>query len=77
MHPDPELVLLTGLAVVLFSGAAIFFPHFPAHMQRRRNVTPPPAFVMTIFRLWFAVLALASVGLLFFSPHGLLAGRLH
>ena len=67
MTRDPELITLTAAATVIFAAIALFFGTVLRRLSRGRRVKLPHRNLELVFRLWFAVLALAS---LYLTIHG-------
>ena len=66
LSADRQMILV---AAVLFAAIAVYFPRLGPFLKKRR-IRPPHAAVALVFRLWFAVLAVASLALLFIPrPH--------
>ena len=61
---DPGFVSTLGIALLLFAGIAVFLPRATAHVSRRGSLKPPHPTLVTVVRLWFALLALGCLTLL-------------
>lgn len=63
MKPDHQLTFLTLVAAAIFTAIAIYTPRAIPWLKKR-HIRPPHPAIAAAFRLWFAVLAVASVVLL-------------
>ena len=61
---DPNLFLLIGTALLLFAAIATYLPTGVHHLARKTRSRPPHRALITVARLWFALLALGCVALL-------------
>ena len=64
---DPNLAILLGLAVILFAGVAASVHRLTARFSVRAGIRPPHPTLLTVKRLWFALLSLGSLTLLVLS----------
>jgi hypothetical protein len=70
MKPDHDLIWLTLGAVLLFGAAAVYSGTVLAFVGKTRGLKSPPRFAVTIFRIWFSLLAGGALWLLVSSLHG-------
>lgn len=70
MKPDHDLIWLTLGAVLLFGAAAVYSNKVMAFVGKTRGLKAPPRFAVTIFRIWFALLAAGSLWMLLAGLHG-------
>jgi len=69
MKPDHDLILMTLGAVLLFGAAAIYSGSLLAFVGKTRGLKAPPRCAVTIFRVWFALLAGGALWLLVAALH--------
>ena len=61
---DPNLFLQIGVALVIFTAIAAYLPAGIRQLTRRSKARPPHRVLLTVVRVWFALLALGCVVLL-------------
>ena len=61
---DPSLFLLLGITCILFAGFAAYAHKATLHLSRRTRIKPPHPTLITVTRVWFALLALGCLILL-------------
>ena len=75
MNPDHDLFWITSGALAAFLALTIYSRSILVFLGRTRRLRPPPPLVVTVFRLWFALLSAGALWLLLAGPHGLLSSR--
>jgi hypothetical protein len=56
-------------ASAVFAALAIFAPDIFRSLSQRRRIAPPHRHLLLVFRIWFGLLAAATVWLIFHQPH--------
>lgn len=70
MKPDHDALWLTVGAVFVFGALAVYSGTVLSFLGKTRGLKSPPRFAVTIFRLWFALLAAGALWLLLASHQG-------
>ena len=61
---DSGFVSTLSVTTLLFAAIAVYTPQATAHISRRGRLKPPHRTLVTVTRLWFALLALGCLTLL-------------
>ena len=61
---DPNLYLLASGALLIFTAIALYAESATAYLSRKTRRAPPPRALLTVTRLWFALLSLGCLALM-------------